>query len=93
MLTKRVSKNRDGDIQLVIRVTGAQDVYRFASHMLTGQCEFADAGVRALRSLRRRIEPHQWNWMLGSLGGPATTRFQQARQRKQEAEGGDDGGE
>jgi len=75
MFTKRVSRNRDGDVQLVIRVTGTQDVYRFASHMLTGQCEFADAGHRALRSLRRQIPRHQWAYMLESLGGPARDRF------------------
>lgn len=75
MLRKRVSKNRDGDVQLVIRVTGTQDVYRFASHMLTGQCEFAEAGTRALRSLRRQIPREHWDYMLRSLGGPARDRF------------------
>jgi len=74
-MTKRVSKNRDGDVQLVVRVTGTQDVYRFASHMLTGQCEFADAGMKALRSLRRQIPREHWSYMLRSLAGPATRRF------------------
>lgn len=75
-LTKRVSTNRKtGELQLVVKVTGPQDIYRFASHMLTGQCEFADAGVRALRSLRRKIPRDSWTYMLRSLAGPATRRF------------------
>jgi len=74
-LTKRVSKNRDGDVQLVIHVTGTHDVYRFASHMLTGQCEFAEAGMNALRSLRRQIPREHWSCMLRSLAGPAARRF------------------
>jgi len=74
-LTKRVSTNRDGDVQLVVKVTGTQDVYRFASHMLTGQCEFAEAGTNALRSLRRKIPREHWAYMLRSLAGPAARRF------------------
>lgn len=80
MITKRVCKNGDGEIQLLIRVTGTQDVYRFASHMLTGQVEFARLGELALRSLRRQIPARHWNYMLTSLAGPATSRF---RKRKE----------
>lgn len=75
MIRKRVAKNRDGELQLTIKVTGIQDVYRFASHMLTGQTEFAKQGELALRSLRRQIPRENWVHMLRSLAGPATRRF------------------
>lgn len=75
-MTKRVQRNRkNGEVQLLIRVTGEQDVYRFASMMLTGQVEFAEAGYSALKSLKRQIPAHHWMHMLLSLGGPATLKF------------------
>lgn len=52
---KRVSRNRDGEVQVVVRVTGATDVFRFATGMLGMQTEFSHAGRRILRSLRETI--------------------------------------
>lgn len=74
-----MSKNASGEIELAIRVTGIQDIYRFASHMLTGQVEFCREGRAALWSLRNRIEARQWNYMLTMMGGPATKFFRPKR--------------
>lgn len=52
---KRVSRNRDGEPQVVIRVTGATDVFRFATGMLGMQTEFSHVGRKTLRSLRETI--------------------------------------
>lgn len=54
-IRKRVARNRDGEIQLTIKITGVTDVFRFATGMLSMQTEFATAGRKALRSLREAM--------------------------------------
>lgn len=54
-IEKRVTKSSDGEPVLTVTVRGVDDVFRFAWHMMHGQCEFADKGRLTMRSLRRQI--------------------------------------
>lgn len=62
---------RGGDLNadtLVITVTGAHDIYRFAHHMLMGQVEFAERARKILLALKRRMGL-RWAPLDKSLGG------------------------
>ena len=64
MIEKRLSSNKRGDAELVIRVTGISDIYRLAYHLTSGQCEFAAVGRRVQDGLRRRMGAHRYKQML-----------------------------
>jgi hypothetical protein len=55
VIAKRVTRGPGGEPVLTVTVTGVDDVFRFAYHMMHGQCEFADKGRLTMRALRRQI--------------------------------------
>lgn len=67
--TRRLSYNDHGDPRLVIEIEGFHDIYRFANHLLSGQCEFADIGHRTIRKLKRRLRKRRWEWLMRYMHG------------------------
>lgn len=57
------------DPVVTIEVTGWHDAYRFANHLTTGQCEFADKGHRIIRRLKARAGKDRWDWLMRYMHG------------------------
>jgi hypothetical protein len=55
VIEKRLTRSAGGDPVLVIKVTGASDVYRLAEHLKRGQVEFAMFGRRISASLYKQL--------------------------------------
>jgi hypothetical protein len=49
-----IRKNKNGESVLTIRVTGGNEIFRFAYHLAQGQIEFGAVGRAAFRYLRRQ---------------------------------------
>lgn len=62
-------KTVDGAPTLVVTVQGVDDVYRFANHLKTGQCEFADVGYRTEKYLKRKLSKKGWHWLMRYMHG------------------------
>jgi len=69
VITKQLTRNAAGDPVLSLRVTGADDVYRFAHGMQTLQVEFARKGTLALTGLRRMVGKANYGWLVDTFHG------------------------
>jgi hypothetical protein len=49
-----IRKNQHGEPVLTIRITGGNEIFRFAFHLAHGQVEFLAIGSHAFRYLRKR---------------------------------------
>lgn len=54
MIEHYIRRNRNGEAVWTIRITGANEIFRFAFHMIHGQVEFGEMGGHAFRYLRRK---------------------------------------
>lgn len=65
----RRTTTKGGDPRLIVTVTGAHDVYRFADHLKRGQCEFADVGMDTMRYLKRKMGKAGFDWIYRYMHG------------------------
>ena len=54
MIEHSIRRNKHGEAVWTIRITGANEIFRFAFHQARGQIEFLQMGTRAFRYLRRQ---------------------------------------
>jgi hypothetical protein len=71
-ITKRVTKNKHGDVVLTVTLVGWNDAARFAYGMQTLQCEFGDQGRRAMWSIRQQVGADRHDKACKQLGIPNT---------------------
>lgn len=74
--------NKHGEPTVTITLTGYHEIYRFAHHMETSQVEFAEAGNRIIRGLRRRLNADKWNEWMWSLHGDKGRRIHPASKQR-----------
>lgn len=65
----RMSRNKHGERTLTIKLVGNYDIVRFATHLLSGQSEFAAMGWKVIRSQKRAYGAKRWREALRPLYG------------------------
>lgn len=85
MIEHTIRKNRNGEPVLTIRVTGGNEIFRFAFHLIRGQVEFLAIGCAAFRYLRRQWGVNGFKAHDQSMTGGAIVRYGYQLDREKES--------
>lgn len=78
------STQHPSEMELTITIVGAQDIYRFSHHMLTGQVEFGQRGLKIIEALKRRMGASRFNHLDRSMGGWRMRGVREPREQKRD---------